>query len=165
MRSEEFQRIVTEYADIVYRVAFSYTKTSHDAEDVVQTTFMKLLTGKVTFMDEEHVRRWLIRVAVNECNRMWSSFWRRNVEFLDDSEEPEFSGAADVVQEKSELYYAVLKLPSKCRIVIHLFYYEEYSSKEIAELLHIREATVRTRLVRARKLLKQQLKEAWKDEE
>ena len=57
MRSEEFQRIVTEYADIVYRVAFSYTKTSHDAEDVVQTTFMKLLTGKVTFMDEEHIRR------------------------------------------------------------------------------------------------------------
>ena len=71
---------------------------------------------------------------MNECNRMWSSFWRRNVEFLEDSEGPEFSGAADVVQEKSEL-------------------------------LHIREATVRTRLVRARKLLKQQLKEAWKDEE
>lgn len=165
MRSEEFQRIVTEYADIVYRVALSYAKTSHDAEDVVQTTFMKLLTGKVSFMNEEHIRRWLIRVAINECNRMWSSFWRKNVELLDEGDGPEFIGEPDAVQEKSDLYYAVRELPPKCRIVIHLFYYEEYSSKEIAQLLHIREATVRTRLVRARKLLKQQLKEAWKDEE
>ena len=60
-----------------------------------------------------------------------------------------------------ELYEAVMALPGKCRIVVYLFYYEGYSSKEIAKLLHIRDATVRTRLTRARKLLR----EAWTSEE
>lgn len=162
MSDEEFNRIVEQYADTVYRVALSYAKSPHDAEDVVQTTFMKLLTGHREFQNEEHIRRWLIRVAVNECNSLWSSFWRKNVDYNMEglTAEPEFS-----VEEKQDLYQSVMKLPPKCRIVVHLFYYEEYSSKEIAELLHLREATVRTRLVRARKLLRQQLKEAWEDEE
>lgn len=161
MSDEEFNRIVRQYADVVYRVALSYTKAPHDAEDVVQTTFMKLLISRKEFQDEEHIRRWLIRVAVNECNSLWSSFWRRNVDYTEElTAEPEFS-----VEEKQDLYQAVMSLPPKCRVVVHLFYYEDYSSKEIAELLHMREATVRTRLVRARKLLRQQLKEAWEDEE
>lgn len=158
---DEFNRIVRQYADVVYRVAISYTKTPHDAEDVVQTTFMKLLAGNTAFRDEEHIRRWLVRVAVNECKSLWSSFWRKNVDYLEEgTAEPEI-----YMEEKSDLYYAVMELPPKCRIVVHLFYYEGYQSREIAGLLHIREATVRTRLVRARKLLKQKLKEAWKDEE
>lgn len=160
MSDEEFNRIVEQYADIVYRVALSFTQSPHDAEDVVQTTFMKLLTGHREFRNEEHIRRWLIRVAVNECNSLWSSFWRKNVDYVEElASEPEFS-----VEERQDLYQAVMKLPPKCRIVVHLFYYEEYSSKEIAKLLHMREATVRTRLVRARKLLRQQLKEAWENE-
>ena len=158
---QEFNRIVGQYADIVYRVALSYTGAPQDAEDVVQTTFMKLLTGNREFRDEEHIRRWLIRVTVNECNSLWSSFWRRNVEYSDvPATEPEFS-----IEERQDLYQAVMNLPAKCRIVVHLFYYEDYSSKEIAAILHMREATVRTRLVRARKLLRQQLKDAWEDEE
>lgn len=173
MDNEEYERIATEYADVVYRVALSYAKSQHDAEDVLQITFLRLLTAKVEFLDEEHIRRWLIRVAVNESNRLWSSFWRRNVDYVQSDEdaggkfsravsawEPEFSCV-----ENLDLYRALQQLPSKCRIVVHLFYYEGYSSKEIAAVLHIREATVRTRLVRARKLLKQQLKEAWENDE
>ena len=68
-------------------------------------------------------------------------------------------------QEDSDLYEAVKMLPTKCRIVIYLFYYEGYSTKEIADIIKVREATVRTRLVRARKLLKEELKEAWNYEE
>lgn len=165
----EYTRIVQAYMDTVYRIAINYAKSVHDAEDVVQNTFVKLLTRKVDFRDEEHIRRWLIRVAVNECNNLCSSYWRRNVDSMDaigagmefTAQEPE-SGAAS---EYSSLYDAVRMLPPKCRIVVHLFYYEGYSSKEIADILHIREATVRTRLVRARKLLKEQLKEAWEYEE
>lgn len=70
--------------------------------------------------------------------------------------EPQFT-----TQENTDLYDAIKSLPSKCSIVVYLFYYEGYSTKEIGKLLHIKEATVRTRLVRARKLLKEQLKEAW----
>lgn len=160
MNKEEYERIVRDYADIVYRIALSYTQKTQDAEDVLQNTFLKLLTKPAVFQDEEHIRRWLIRVAINECNNLWSSFWRKNVDMLENIEaEPTFQ-----VEEHYDLYQALSKLPPKCRIVVHLFYYERYSSKEIAQLLHMREATVRTRLVRARKLLKQQLKEDWQDE-
>lgn len=158
MDREEYERTVAKYADIVYRVALSYAKTREDAEDVLQTVFLKLFTKQIEFQDEEHVRKWLIRVAVNECNRLWSSFWRKNVDYMEQVEEGvSFSFSDD---EYSELYDAIKMLPGKLRIVIHLFYYEEYRTKEIASLLHIREATVRSRLTRARKLLKEQLGES-----
>lgn len=160
MSDDEYNRIVNQYADIVYRVALSYSKSSHDAEDVVQSTFMKLLIKEVSFQDEDHIRKWLIRVAVNACKDLHMSFWRRNVDSIEEMQsEPEFT-----TEERSSLYDTVMELPVKYRIVIHLFYYEGYSAKEIAGLLHIREATVRTRLVRARKQLKQMLKEDWQDE-
>lgn len=161
MDSACYEQIVRKNIDTVYRIAISYTKTPADADDIVQQTFMKLLTKKVLFTDEEHVKRWLIRVCINECNSLFSSFWRKNVDSIDAmTVEPEFT-----MQESSELYEAIKELPAKCSIVIYLFYYEGYSSKEIADILHIKEATVRTRLVRARKLLRTELKEAWEYEE
>ncbi len=153
MEQNEYERIATTYIDVVYRVALCYAKSKEDAEDVVQTTFMKLLSETKHFQDESHIRKWLIRVAVNECNNLWSSYWRKHVQLLDESEEqPDFSNP-----DYTDLYEAVRKLPADLRIVVHLFYYEGYSSKEIAHILRIREATVRTRLVRARKMLKVKL--------
>ena len=170
MDTREYEKIVTKYMDTVYRIAISHTKDAQDADDVVQQTFVKLLTRHVNFTDEEHTKRWLIRVCINECNSLFSSFWRKNVNFFDnnsqeenvttESYEPSFTQ-----QEDSDLYEAVKMLPTKCRIVIYLFYYEGYSTKEIADIIKVREATVRTRLVRARKLLKEELKEAWNYEE
>ena len=161
MDSISYEQIVYKNIDTIYRIAISYTKTQADADDIVQQTFMKLLTKKVLFTDEEHVKRWLIRVCINECNSLFSSFWRKNVESINAmATEPEFTG-----QESRELYEAIKELPPKCRVVIYLFYYEGYSSKEIADILHIKEATVRTRLARARKLLRTELKEAWEYEE
>ena len=155
MNREEYERIVALYVDVVYCVALSYAKTKEDAEDVLQNVFLKLLTKRVKFEDDEHIRKWLIRVAVNECNSLWSSFWRKNVEYIDRMEEEITFQNADY----SDLYDAIKVLPAKLRIVLHLFYYEGYRTKEIADLLHIREATVRSRLTRARKLLKSQLGE------
>lgn len=155
MNREEYERIVALYADVVFRVALSYAKTKEDAEDVLQNVFLKLLTKRVKFEDDEHIRKWLIRVAVNECNSLWSSFWRKNVEYIDRMEEGITFQNADY----SDLYDAIKVLPAKLRIVLHLFYYEGYRTREIADLLHIREATVRSRLTRARKLLKSQLGE------
>ncbi len=170
MDTKEYEKIVTKYIDTVYRIAISHTKDAQDADDVVQQTFVKLLTNKVNFTDEEHIKHWLIRVCINECNSLFSSFWRKNVNLYEyslqeenvttQSYEPSFT-----LQEDSEVYEAVKILPVKCRIVVYLFYYEGYSTKEIAEIIHVREATVRTRLVRARKMLKEVLKEAWEYEE
>ena len=157
MDREDYERIVRTHMDTIYRIAVSYTKTPADADDIVQQTFVKLLSKKETFTDEEHEKRWLIRVCINECNSFFSSFWRRNVDSMDTlTTEPQFT-----TRENTDLYDAIKSLPSKCSIVVYLFYYEGYSTKEIGKLLHIKEATVRTRLVRARKLLKEQLREAW----
>ena len=157
MDREDYARIVQTHMDTIYRIAVSYTKVPSDADDIVQQTFVKLLSRKKVFTDREHEKRWLIRVCVNECNSFFSSFWRKNVSSIDSLEyQPMFSEEKD-----TDLYEAIKQLPSKCRIVIYLFYYEGYPTKEIADILHMKEATVRTRLVRARNLLKEQLKEAW----
>ena len=75
MDREDYERMVRKYMDTVYRIAISYTKTPADADDIVQQTFVKLLSKKETFADEEHEKRWLIRVCINECNSFFSSFW------------------------------------------------------------------------------------------
>ncbi|MCM1083380.1 MAG: sigma-70 family RNA polymerase sigma factor [Clostridium sp.] len=160
MNEARYVSVVKQYSDTVYRVALSYTKKEADAEDVVQSVFMKLFVTDTVFADEDHVRKWLIRVTVNECKNFWKSFWQQRVDSMEALDgEVSFSS-----EEKSELYYAVMDLPKKYRVVVHLFYYEGYSTQEIAALLHIRDSAVRNQLVRARKRLKQQLREAWKDE-
>ncbi len=157
MEPTEFNRIAEQYTDIVYRAALSYCKNKNDAEDAVQNTFLKLLRTDVEFNDEEHIRRWLIRAAVNECKNIWKSFWRRNVTSFDELEkEPEY-----IESDKRELFNEVMKLPQKYSIVIHLYYYEGYSVKEIAQVVGISESNVQTRLMRARNKLKRQLQEAW----
>ena len=158
MEGAEYIQIVHEYLDTVYRVALSSSKNPHDAEDIVQSTFLKLLEGNREFRDEEHIRRWLIRVTINEAKSLWRSFWRKKVISLEETlEEPKF-----FEPEKSELFWAVQKLPPRYREVTYLYYYEEYSIKEIDKLLRISETAIQTRLMRAREKLRQQLKEAWK---
>lgn len=158
MEDAEYIRIVHQYLDTVYRVALSGCKNPQDAEDIVQCTFLKLLERNPEFKDEEHIRKWLIRVTINEANSLWRSSWRKKVISLEETQtEPEFSEP-----EYHELFHAVQKLSSKYRKVIYLYYYEGYSIKEIAELLHISETAIQTRLMRAREKLRQQLKEAWK---
>lgn len=153
MSEENYSEIVKKYADTVYRVALSYSKSVQDAEDVAQSVFLKLLTKNVHFTDEEHIRRWLIKVTVNECKNIWNSFWRKNVDTVELL--PETLPSEE--NSHNQVYEEVMNLPEKYRIVIYLYYYEEYSTKEIADILHVKEATIRTRLVRGRKLLKMQL--------
>ena len=116
---------------------------------------------------DDRLRAWLIRVTVNECKSLWRSLWRQRVELRDirDGDAPPFEEPAFADTSHEVLYAALGALPEKCRIVVHLFYFEDMGTREIAEVLGIKEPTVRTRLVRARKLLKQSLKEAWEDEQ
>ncbi len=159
MNNKEYTNIVDKYANDVYRVALSYCKSSYDADDILQNTFLKLLKTDTIFKDEQHLRYWLLRVAINECKNLLSSFWRRKIGSLELLEvEPVFS-----MPEENELFEAVMQLPRKYRLVVHLYYYEGYTTVEIGQLLHMKEATVRTHLVRARKHLRQDLKE-WYDE-
>lgn len=157
MNQEKYQRLAAQYLDTIYRVALNGCKNHADAEDVVQNTFMKLLQKEDNFTDEEHVRKWLIRVTINECNSLWRSPWKKHTSSLDElTSEPSFSSL-----EKSALYYAIRELPTKYRQVIHLYYFEGYQVREIADIMSISETAVQTRLLRARQKLKEILKEAW----
>lgn len=161
METEIYLALVDDFSGHVYKAALSYCGNQSDAEDVVQNTFLKLLQRKEPFADEEHVKKWLIRVAINESKNMCTSFWRKRIVPLEESESISDTGFA--TEEQSGLYDAVMQLKEKYRVVIHLYYYEEYSIKEIAQILHIKETTVSTRLMRARAKLKEVLKEDWLD--
>ena len=156
MDTKEYERLVTLYLDCIYRIALNGCKNNMDAEDVVQNTFMKLLEKEECFADDEQAKFWLIRVAMNECKSLWRTSWKRKVTSMEDlSAEPAF-----VMPERSELYYAVRELPVKYRQVVHLYYFEDYSVREIAGIMKLSETAVQNRLLRARQKLKEKLKEA-----
>ena len=153
----DLEQLYKKYRDNIFAIGLNYFGNPSDADDIVQETFYKLSKSRT---DEEHIRNWLIRVAVNECKRISLSFWRRNRMPLQEYLE---TISFETVEE-SELFSEVMKLKPKYRQVIHLFYYERYSTAEIADILHISQSTVTTRLARARKQLKEHLQEVWDDE-
>ncbi|WP_304425719.1 RNA polymerase sigma factor [uncultured Adlercreutzia sp.] len=162
MDNREYRAAVDAFGDMVYRIALNQTRSAADADDVTQAVFLKLYEKPPKDAAGEHLKAWLIRVTVNECKSLWRTVWRQRVELreVEDADMPAFSEP-----DHEALYAALGALPEKCRIVVHLFYFEDYRTAEIAAILGIKEPTVRTRLARARKLLKEQLKEAWEDDE
>lgn len=154
---EAFRR----YGQRLFRAAFSVCRNRDDAEDVVQNTFIKYHRLDLDYASEEHLRAWLLRVAVNGAKDICASFWRRKRATWED-----YMGQLTFAEEAdSRLFRAVMDLPQKYRLAIHLFYYEDYSVREIAQLLRIREGTVKSQLSRGRKLLKNMLQEEWDDDE
>ena len=155
LTNEQFTCLAEKYIDTVFRVAFNYLKSSADADDVTQNVFLKLWKEKKSFDSDEHIRNWLIRVAINECKSMLRSPWRSAENFEDYARTLSFE-----TKENSELFYAVMELPQKYRLPIYLYYYEGYSTDEIASILSIPRATVATQLRRGREQLKTFLQEA-----
>lgn len=149
------------YMDNVFAVAFNYFRDPSDADDIVQEVLLKLLKSDVEFESDEHIRNWLLKVAVNQCRKVSVSSWfRKNMPLQEYAESLRYDDP-----EESALFFAVMGLPKKYRVVIHLFYYEDYSTAEIAKMLGMNESTVRTRLRRARLKLKEVLKDGWEDEQ
>lgn len=160
MDRERFLRLSGKYKDTVFRVALNMLGSSHDADDVVQETLIKLYRSGKSFDSDEHVKRWLIRVAINLCKNVLRSPWRRRMP-LDESlvaSDP-FASA-----EEGALFAEVMALPDKYRTTLYLFYYEEYSVREIAGLLGVSETAVTSRLSRARAMLRTKLTEENKNE-
>ena len=133
----------------VYRLALCRMQSVQDAEDVYQDVFLRLLDQNAASWDEAHLRVWLLRCTVNRCCDLHRFRLRRPVLALADL--PEMEAEAD--SGAAGLWDAVARLPEKLRVPIHLYYAEGYSTEEIAGLLEIPAATVRTRLRRARNKL------------
>ncbi len=154
---ETFQK----YGNRIFSAAFSICRSQADADDVVQDTLIRYYSLNKEFESEEHLKAWLIRVAINRAKDIKSSFWQKNtVGWEDYMEELEFEEPED-----SRLFEAVMRLPEKYRAVIHLFYYEDYAVEEISSILRRPEGTIKSQLNRGRKLLKSMLQEEWDDDE
>ena len=138
----------------VFRLAFGYLRNRSDADDVVQEVFLKLYRYEGTFESDDHAKRWLLRVAVNECTALWRAL-RRSPENIDDYLETlSIPEPQDV-----DLVRQVMALPTRYRTVLYLHYFEGYATGDIAGLLGVPSATVRTRLARGRARLKDALGE------
>ena len=155
MTDEAFARAAREYGDTVYRVAYHALNSPQDAEDVMQTVLLRLYEREKDFESEEHVKHWLLRVAVNESRKVMRSFWRRTSVPLEEWHET----AAPEDREKAEALEAVMALEPKYRVAIYLYYYEGLSVAETAAAMKANPSTVQTWLLRARERLRKELTE------
>lgn len=154
------QELVALYQNNLFAAAFNVCKNAQDAEDIVQDTFIRYYTINKEFDNEQHIRAWLLRVAINKAKNANHTFWRRNKLSLEDYLET----LTFETPQSENLFETVMQLPEKYRIVIHLYYYEDYSVREIADILRLSESNVKVRLSRGRSLLKEALKEEWDDD-
>lgn len=153
---EYIGELVDKYGNTVLRLAYTYLKSMADAEDVVQDVFLKIIDKKPIFNDETHEKSWIIRTAVNICKNKLNMFWNRNKCSIDDIAE---IADCDRYSTDSDVLKAVMSLSDKYRIAVYMYYYEGYSTTEIASLTGKSDTTVRSLLHRARGRLKEILKE------
>ena len=153
--AENAGRMLDQYGDGILRLAYSYLHNMSDAEDVVQETLIKYMKTAPAFESEAHEKAWLLRVASNISKNKIDYNKVRQADELDERL------AAEEREDLSFVWEAVKNLPDNMREVIHLFYHEGYSTKEIASMLKRNESTVRSDLKRGRDKLRLVLKEVY----
>ena len=152
----ELEQVIRRYADTVYRLALAQMHNPADADDVFQDVFLRYAEKAPAFASEEHRKAWLIRVTLNRCRSHYRSHWWKRILPLD------AAAHASVLDEYDPaLADALAQLPPKYRAVIHLHYFENYDTGEIAALIRQQPSTVRSQLTRARQMLKDRLKGAY----
>ncbi len=165
--AEGFDEVMRHYTPMVYRIAFTRLKNPVDCEDITQDVFVRYFKADLTFESEEHRKAWLIRCTVNCVNTFATSAHSRHRGETEDIEnyaesEALTENSTEEAFEKKDLrntvLEAVLQLPDKYRIPVHLFYFEDMSTAQIATVTNTREGTVRSHLTRARKMLEKLLK-------
>lgn len=145
----EAERLVYTYSDLILRLSYTYLKSTHDAEDICQTVFLKFLTSGQTFDSPAHEKAWIIRTTANACKDALRSTFRRRTVALE-------AAAATAAPEAPDnaVLEAVMELPENYREAVYLHYFEGYSVREIAGLLGRSEAAVTAHLSRGRHKLR-----------
>lgn len=151
---EDFIYLFNLFKNDIYRLAYSYTGNISDADDVTQSVFIKLYKRMNKFDSDISVKKWLIKVTINECKTLFLSSWYKRIVPISDREEN-----IGVVSKDNDILSSIMELPKNYKLVIYLYYYENYKIKDIAEILKMNENTVKTNLSRARDMLKDILKE------
>lgn len=148
------QYVLDTYSQTIIRLCYTYVRNIFDAEDIAQDVLVSLLKRGKPFESPEHERAWLLRTAINKSKNHLKSGWITRTVGLNDTEHSEED---ESMNEKNEVMEAVLSLPEKYRTVIHLFYYDGYSIKEISAIVGKKPATVGTLLARGRTMLKEMM--------
>ena len=148
------EEAIDRYADMVYRLALSQMKNTTDADDLFQEVFVRLVSHIQDLESWEHVKAWLIRVTINCAKKHFEQYWNKNVDYLEEPERMADESDGYELLEEHPVRAAVQKLPPKYRLVIHLYYFEERSVAEIAQLTDQKETTVKSQMHRAREMLK-----------
>ena len=150
---ERFLELFNLYKNDIYRFIYSYTKNLYDADDILQSVFIKLYKHQNLFNKlNDEIKKWLIIVSINECKNLFLSFWRKNVSF-------DYNDNISYSNQNDNIMPFIFKLPTKYRTIIFLYYYEGYKIDEIAHILNLSSTNVQTILYRAREKLKEMLKE------
>lgn len=152
-----FIRIFNKYKNDILRLAYSYLKNISDAEDITQNVFIKLYKhNNILLQDDNDIKKWLIKVTINECKTNLVSLWKRNIHLFKDNEQDILCSSDD---KEDYLLNIIMSLKKRYRLVIYLFYYEGYKIKDISKLLNISISNVQTILQRARLELERKMKD------
>lgn len=153
MQDEAFTELYRKYANYVYSIAMSYLKNPAEAEDVTADVFVRVLESDISFEDDIRARAWLATVVRNRCKNLLRHWmWKKR-------EAEEVMEQIPVSDQSSELHQVMetmMGLPEKYRLPLMLFAVEGYSVKETADILHLNESTVRTRIARARGIIRKE---------
>ncbi len=148
--TDEIERVIKRHGDMLYRLCLIMLKNESDTEDAVQETLITYCRKAPSFADGEHEKAWLIRVAANRCRDVIRFRARHpQVDYLDLSE----SASCDSTE--SGILDALAALPEKYRLVLTLYYVEEYRTEDIAKIIGKTPSAVRMRLQKGRKLLEE----------
>lgn len=145
-KNNYLEQMIEKYSNMVYRLAMARTGNKENSEDIYQEVFLRLYKKMPNFKNEEHEKAWIIRVTINCSKNLLNSAFIRHRADIDENLSFE-------TPERHDIYYAVQKLPLDYKTVIHLYYYESYTIKEISHILQKNENTIKTKLSRARKEL------------
>ena len=157
---QKWSYLVDEYRTMLYRIAFSNMKNPADAEDAVQEAFLRYMKEEKPIQNKEHEKAWLIRTTIHICLDILKSGWyQRTVPWSEAFETAAINIYLPYQVRDDRTLEAVLQLPVHYRNPIYLFYYEDYTIHEIAGILKVKEATIKTRLRRGREEVKKILTE------
>jgi len=163
-KSRSIEEIYEKYSNMIFQVSFSYLKSAADSEDIVADVFVKLINAEPKFQNEEHEKAWLLRTAINLCKNNLKH-WRRKTVDIDDIDNIDEYGNLQSENQFNinininDTLKSVMELPERYKDVIYLYYYEGYSTAEIAKMLKKPHSSVRVHLHEARKILKGVLEE------
>ena len=158
---EKIEQLMNDYGNDVLKIAYLYLKDKYLAEDVFQEVFVKIYKNYNKFRNNSSEKTWIMSITINTCRDMLRISWFKKIHMLKDTDDDLLKDTYENVEEEvarkmqyEELLREVMNLPIKYREPVILYYYEELSTVDISAALKIPEGTVRSRLFRARTMLK-----------